>query len=64
MAKLVWNVADNRIYQLDEYECRIYGREYPTYVYWRHECDIGNMGMTENEAGSLSEMIEYLRATE
>ena len=38
-------------------------REYPTFVAWdlRYPEDVGNVSMTENESGTLEEMLEWLK---
>jgi hypothetical protein len=62
--KLAELVKDWRIYELDEKECKVWYREYPCFVCWeekRGTCnhDIGNLYTTENESGTLEEMIAW-----
>ena len=59
MAKFVKTENNYRIYELEQKECAQHFREYPTFVVWRYSEDIGNVAMSENESGTLEEMIEW-----
>ncbi len=63
MAKFIKTEGNFSIYELDEKECKMHGRVYPTLVCWdkdEHE-DIGNMSLTENETETLEEMVEWCK---
>lgn len=62
--KLVKCVNDFRIYELEEMECTENYRCYPCFVCWLEKVgtlndDIGNLLTTENECGSLDDMIAW-----
>lgn len=59
--KLAKIVGSYRIYELEERECKQHYREYPTFACWfgSHHEDIGNMSLTENEASTLEEMVDW-----
>ena len=61
MARLVEKVGNYGIYELDQKECAMHNREYPTLVAWdwRDPDNVGNMCMSENESDSLAEMIDW-----
>lgn len=63
MARLVCKKGNYGVYELDAKECKQYYREYPTFVAWdwRSPEDVGNIHMTENETGTLEEMIEWCK---
>ena len=50
-----------RIYELEAKECKEFGREYPTYITWQYEEDIGNMYLSENESSSLEDMLSWCK---
>ncbi len=60
--KFVKTENNYRIYELEEKECKELNREYPTYLTWKYEEDIGNIYLTENEASSLEDMVKWCRA--
>ena len=62
--KFVQTRHNYRIYELDQKECKQFYRSYPTFVCWEEKPhtvnrDIGNMSLTENEAASLQEMLDW-----
>lgn len=59
MAKFVQTENNYRIYELEEKECKMFQREYPTFITWMYEEDIGNMFLSENECSTLEEMVEW-----
>ena len=63
MARFVKTEGLYRIYELDQRECRMHSREYPTFVCWlgTHHEEIGNMILTENETETIDEMIEWCK---
>jgi hypothetical protein len=63
MAKLIKTEGNYRIYELDQKECSMWYREYPTLVAWdgRYPELVGDMTATENEASTLEEMLEWIK---
>lgn len=62
--KFVKRVADFRIYELDQRECKEHFRAYPCFVCWEEKPgtindDIGNMHFTENESETIEEMEQW-----
>lgn len=63
MARLVKKEGNYGIYELDQKECAMHYREYPTFVAWdwRDPENVGNITFTENESSTLEEMLEWCK---
>lgn len=63
MARLVKKEGRYGIYELDQKECAMYGKEYPTVIAWdwKYPEDVGNVKMSETEGRTLEEVLNWLR---
>ena len=61
MAKFIQTENNYRIYELEHKECQMFHREEPTFITWKYDEDIGNMLLSENESGTLEEMIKWCK---
>lgn len=59
MAKFIKTENNYRIYELEYQECKEFYKPYPTFVTWKYEETIGDCYATENESGTLEEMIKW-----
>lgn len=59
--KLVQVENEWRVYGLEEKECREYELEYPSYITWMFEQDIGIIYYADNITSTLEEMLEWCR---
>ena len=60
--KFVKKENNYRIYELEAKECEQFNRQYPTYLTWSNESDIGNMCCIAFEGNTIEYVCEYCNA--